>query len=191
MNYPARIADLLAIDPGDTLTGVAFFREVDEGKWRCEDAAMIEPDEFNDSFFETLIAREEPRIVVMETFRLYADKSHEQKGSEFLTPQQIGVLKWILRKHNEHAQAHLDAVERHLMTTCEQPGEYCNDPARIHPRPIELVMQPAEKQKPTEGILRTLGVKSTAKRVKATPHGLSAELHGWYHILKTMGHEPG
>lgn len=52
-----------------------------------------------------------------------------------------------------------------------------------HPS-IQLIQQPADIQDPTTGILKGRRVKSTAKRTNAGPHALSAELHGWYRLLK-------
>lgn len=189
-----RVADLVAVDPGDNHTGVAFFNRDDEGKWYCFDVQEFEPDEFNDAWMETLVGREEPEFLIVEIFRLYGDKSNEQTGSQFLTPQQIGVLKFITRKHNEHAQAHLDAIEFNRMTTCERPGEVCNNPDLSHPRLITLHMQPADIKKPCAGILRQQGIKSLAKTRGAkafasgkTIHCADAELHGWYYILRTRG----
>jgi len=180
-----RIADLIAVDPGDSHTGVAFFNRGDDGVWYCFQTIEFEPDEFNDAWLGTLVAREEPEFLILEIFRLYADLAAEQRGSEFLTSQQIGALKFITRKHNEHAQAHLDAVEMQKMTTCEVAGGVCSNPQVILPSLVTLEMQQADIQKPTAGILRHNGIKSTAKKTRTGAHCLSAELHGWYYILKT------
>lgn len=188
----ARIADIIAVDPGDNWTGVAFFTYDDaKQRWTVE-VQEFNPDDFNDAWMETLVAREEPAVLIIEKFRLYEDKSVEQTGSEFLTAQQIGVLKFITRKHNEHAQAHLDATwNTGLMTTCERPGGVCNNPDLPMPSRVDLIIQPADIKKPTAGILRHKGIKSVAKGLGAkhfasgkTTHCADAELHGWHYIFK-------
>ena len=49
---------------------------------------------------------------------------------------------------------------------------------------IPMVKQPAAWQQPALGLLRQLGLKSTAKLNKAGPHALSAELHGWAYLIR-------
>lgn len=184
------MTNLIAIDPGDRWTGVAFF-ETDEDEptgWRCTDAQEWDPDEFEDALAETILAGDVD-IVVYERFRLYGDKAKEQKGSEFDTAQSIGVFKFIIRNHNRHAEAH-DWVDKNGgMLTCEQPGGVCHDPER---RPsVKVVIlhgQFADIKKPTAGILRKKKIKSVAKPIsrelyEGRDHVVDAELHGWKYIL--------
>lgn len=184
--------ELIAIDPGDVHVGVAFFATDEDGAWYCQDAQQIEHDDFLDGLAHMiLMERQTPPTVVFERFRLYGDKSKEQTGSEFLTAQMIGVIKYLVRVHNDHVSRHDDAEARGKMMTCELQGGTCAEP-KDRPQRIEIVGQMADIKKPTAGILRTKKIKSVGKvAIKENPgwgiHCVDAELHGWYHILKTMG----
>lgn len=188
---PKPDTELIAIDPGDAHVGVAFFATDEDGDWYCQDAAQLEPDEFEDGFAELILQSPHPPIVVFERFRLYGDKSKEQTGSEFRTAQMIGVIKFICRSRNQHVQRHQEAEAVGRLMSCEQRGGMCEDPAN-RPHAVEVVGQMADIKKPTAGILRSKKMKSVAKSIrKENPgwgvHCVDAELHGWYHILKTMG----
>lgn len=50
---------------------------------------------------------------------------------------------------------------------------------------IPLIRQPAAWQQPTQGVLKSLKMKSTAKQNKAGPHAFSAELHGWAYLFRS------
>lgn len=187
---------LIAIDPGDRWTGVAFFGQDADGAWFCMDAQEFDPEEFEDALAETLLLRDgtPPPIVVYEKWRLYADHAKEKTGSEFPTSQHIGVIKYIVRVNNDHALRHTNAEAAGNMMSCELPGQMCADPAH-RPRHIEIVKQPADILKPTAGILRHKKIKSVAKPIaranySGRDHVVMAELHGWYYILKTMEWEP-
>lgn len=188
--------ELVAIDPGDVYTGVAFFATDDDGGWYCQDAQEFSPPDFEDAFAELILMDREtpPPIVVYEKWRLYADKAKTQTGSEFLASQHIGVIKYIVRVHNAHVERHEQAEREGKMMTCELQGGFCADPNH-RPQPVELVKQPADIKKPTTGILRHKGIKSVAKPIARESYGgrdhvVDAELHGWHHILKTMGANP-
>ena len=188
-----RDSDLIAIDPGDKYVGVAFFAMNADGEWYCQDAAQLEPAEFEDGFAELILAEEAPPIVVYERWRLYADHAKEKSGNEFLASQQIGVIKYICRVRNDHVARHAKAEADGKMMSCELQGGQCADPAR-RVQPVEIYKQGAEIKKPTAGILRHKGIKSVGKaRKKENPgwgdHCVDAELHGWKHILDTMGGE--
>lgn len=175
---------LIAIDPGDVYVGVAFFNE--DPDWHCIDAQEFSPNEFSDGFAESVIDNEFD-IVVIERFRLYGDKAQEQTGSEFETAQLIGILKWIVRKHNDHVDMHEKAEADRKLATCETPGGPCNDPVK-RPRRVTLVLQMADIKKPTAAILRRKGIKSVAKPISTKEYGgrdhvVDAELHGWKAIL--------
>lgn len=178
---------LVAVDPGDVHVGVAFFEtwgdpDADEG-WECVDTQEMSPEEFEEALPETLVDNEID-IFVFEKFLLYADKAGAQTGSEFRTSQMIGVLNFLLRIHNRHAHEHERAIADGKLMTCEQPGGMCNDPRRI-PRPVEVARQLAAIQNPTRGILKSRGIKSTAKKNgDKLGHQVSAELHGWYYLLE-------
>lgn len=182
--------NLVAIDPGDVHVGVAFFDDDPEeavaGGWRCVDAQEFEPDEFSDAFAESLINNQFD-VVVIERFRLYGDKSKEQTGSEFETSQLIGILKWLVRKHNDHVAMHTSAKKHKKLAKCEQPGGVCHNPPR-EPTPVKLILQMADIKKPTTAILKRKGIKSVAKPIDRELYGgrghvVDAELHGWKAIL--------
>lgn len=114
----------------------------------------------------------------------------QQVGSEMLTSQMIGVIKWLVRKQNEHAARHLDAEKSGKMLTCELQGGVCADPKRqvLH---CKLTIQPADIKNPTRGILRRKGIKSVAKPISRELYGgrdhvVDAELHGWHYILRVL-----
>lgn len=184
--------ELIAIDPGDRWTGVAFFATDEDGLWYCQDAQEFSPHDLEDALAELLLDTSvPPPIVVYEKWRLYADKAKEQTGSEFEASQHIGVIKFLVRVHNAHAERHILAEEQGKMMTCELSGGSCADPAN-RPQMVTIVKQPADIKKPTAGILRHKKIKSVAKPISrelysGRDHVVDAELHGWKHILDTMG----
>lgn len=188
-----RPAELIAIDPGDVYTGVAFFATDEDGAWYCQGAAEMGREEFEDALAELLMLEppsERPKIVVFEKWRLYADHAKEKTGSEFETSQLIGVIRYLVRVQNEHVERHDRAEAEGKMMTCELRGGMCEDPVR-RPHRIQLVKQPADIKKPTTGILRKKKVKSVAKPISKAEYGgrdhvVDAELHGWHHILNTL-----
>jgi len=185
--------DLIAIDPGDRWTGVAFFKESEDG-WECIDAQEFEPPQsFEDALAGLLMLDRsdgQPTTVVYEKWRLYADHAQEKTGSEFETSQHIGVIKYLVRIHNEHVQRHDAAEDQGKMMLCEQQGGQCADP-NDRPKFINLVKQPADIKKPTRGILNKKKIKSIARPIAREyfnnrDHVVDAELHGWKYILDTL-----
>lgn len=188
--------ELVAIDPGDRWTGVAFFATDDDGHWYCQDAQEFSPAEFEDALAELILLDRStpPPIVVYEKWRLYADKAETQTGSEFLASQHIGVIKYIVRVHNSHVDRHESAEIEGKMMTCELQGGQCEDPA-MRPQRITIVKQPADIKKPTTGILRKKKIKSVARPISrelydSRDHIVDAELHGWRYILKDLEGTP-
>jgi hypothetical protein len=120
--------------------------------------------------------------IVYERFRLYADKAMAQKGSEFLTAQVIGVIRWLGRAVSEHAELHRREQEEGVKLSCRRKGSMCDDPDMPHRR-VAVVGQWADIKVPTAGVLRSKKIRSLAKREKAGPHCVDAELHGWYYLL--------
>lgn len=188
-------ATIIAIDPGDHWTGVAFFAEDDGDGWYCQGAVEFdEPEAFEDALAELLLQEPpaaRPSVVIYEKWRLYADKAKQQTGSEFRATQVIGVIKFLVRTQNAHVDRHDAAEAEGKMLACELQGGMCEDPAN-RPHRIELIKQPADIKKPTAGILRHKKIKSVAKPIAKTEYGnrdhiVDAELHGWKHILDTMG----
>jgi hypothetical protein len=190
--------DLIAIDPGDVYCGVAFFKRYGDG-WECADAIEFDPDEFDTSLAETVLTPSSPPgtpplIIVYEKWRLYADHAKEKTGSEFLATQHIGVIKFIARSAQEHVGRHEQAAADGKFLSCEINHGMCINPKK-QMRSVEIFKQPADIKKPTIGILRKKGIKSVAKPIakaeyKGRDHIVDAELHGWYHILKTLGEGP-
>lgn len=187
--------DLIAIDPGDRWTGVAFFAKDEDGKWYCQDAQEFDPPDFEDALAELILTPSPvpPPTIVFEKWRLYADKSKEQTGSEFETCQHIGVIKYLVRAHNAHVDRHDQAEDEGKMMTCELQSGRCEDPAN-RPQRITIVKQPADIKKPTAGILRHKKIKSVAKPIARELYGnrdhvVDAELHGWRYILKELEEE--
>lgn len=186
--------ELIAIDPGDRWTGVAFFTRDEDGKWYCQDAVEMGWQDFQDAFGDLVyVDRDWPRHVVYERFRLYGDKAQEQKGSEFLTSQLIGVIKYIVNVHNKHVFRHEAAEAEGRLMTCELQGQMCADPAN-RPYEIKIKGQMADIKKPAAGILRHLGIKSVAKPIarenyEGRDHVVDAELHGWKYILDELKEE--
>lgn len=188
--------ELIAIDPGDRYTGVAFFARDEQGGWYCQDAQEFDPKEFEDALAELLLtpSPEAPPSIVFEIFRLYGDKAKLQTGSEFLTSQTIGVICYLARVHNEHVARHEEAERAGGMMSCEQVGGRCHDPA-LRPRTAPVFRQRADDKKPTRGILNKKKIKSVAGPIAKAEyenrdHVKDAELHGWFHILKTLQEEP-
>lgn len=187
--------ELIAIDPGDKHVGVAFFATDEDGGWYCQDAQQIEHDDFLDGLAEMILMDSQtPPIVVYEKFRLYADKAELQTGSEFLTSQMIGVIKYLVKVHNDHVARHDEAEAVGKLMTCELQGGSCMD-VKDRPKPITIVKQPADIKKPTAGILRTKKIKSVGKAAKKEnpgwgDHCVDAELHGWFYVLKTLDGKP-
>lgn len=188
---------LIAVDPGDVHCGVAFFVRADnEYGWECTNTEEFSPDDFLDNLAETFVDQDPAwQFLVYEKFRLYADKARLQTGSEFPTAKCIGVIEWLGRSQNRHASEHARADEEGLDITCRLAGGTCDPNRPGGPRyvgPVDLIKQPADIKKPAAGILRTMGIKSVAKREgDKLGHRVDAELHGWYFILRTLAQREG
>lgn len=152
---------LLSIDPGDTHCGLAQFsapgqiehvEQIDVNVWE------VGPEEAADYVARNLINRTLD-VLVVERFRLYGDKAQQQVGSEMLTSELIGVLKYLVRSANELYEAKGDRI------------------------PVELALQGADIQNPMRKQLRARGIKSQAK---GKPHGQSAELHGYFYLFRML-----
>lgn len=190
--------DLIAIDPGDRWAGVAFFKRYDDG-WACVDAIEFDPDDFDESFVETVVTPDyppdtPPLIVVYEKWRLYADHAKEKTGDEFLASQHIGVIKFAVRTAQNHFEKHVQAKLAGKFLSCEVNHGMCINPQK-QMRAVEIVKQPADIKKPTRGILNKKKIKSVARPIAKEQYGnrdhiVDAELHGWYHILRTLGEGP-
>lgn len=178
---------IIAVDPGDKYVGVAFFERADnEYGWECVDCQQTDPETFLDSLPETLVSGD-LEVLVFEIFRLYPDLAQKQQGSEMETSQMIGAIKWMVRAHNKHQQRHLSAEFEGLLAPCELQGGTCADPEK-KVKPVGLVGQRADIQKPTAGILRHKKIKSVGRQVKKEhpgwgDHVISAELHGWHYLM--------
>jgi hypothetical protein len=181
---------LTAVDPGARWTAAAFFDRADnEWGWECVGAVEFdtENDLFVDSLAESVMDNEVP-ILVFERWHLFEDKAVENTGNEFEEIQVIGQMKFVVRRHNEHCYLHTRALNAGQLTTCELRGASCMD-KDIGWQPTLMIGQRSDILKPTQGILRGKGIKSVAKPISKELYGgrfhvVSAELHGWYHILE-------
>jgi len=145
---------MVTVDPGDRHVGVAYWT-FEDGAWGCEHAQEMEPEQFTD-YLRTHLVTGAIGTVVYESWQLYGDKAAEQVGSEMLTSQLIGVIKYLVRQ-----------------TQVNWP---MNAP--------QIFSQQAAIKTPTRAILKKRQVVSVAKRLKQDPdgHAFDAELHG-YHFL--------
>lgn len=92
---------VIAIDPGDEHCGFAWFID---GK--CIGAAELAP-WFAIIAVRTLLLTGWPTALVIEEFKLYPWMAQQQSFSELLTPQLIGVLRYLW---GEHAPAYCELV---------------------------------------------------------------------------------
>lgn len=189
---------LIAIDPGDKWTGVAFFRQEPDG-WECVDAQEFSPSEFEDALAELLMMDPqgipEGFTIVYERWRLYADHAMEKTGSTFPSCQHIGVIKYLARVYNEHAQRHFQAAHDGKFMSCERAGGTCSDAQRPMPMSLNILDQVADIKKPTRGILNKKRIRSVAGPIAKEEYGnrdhvKDAELHGWHYILNNIEAKP-
>lgn len=187
----------IAIDPGDVHAGMAFFADDDalEHGQYCYYACEVTPEQCTDIVAEMVVAGR-VHTLIFERFRLYGDKSEMQKGSEFLTSQMIGVLKWICRHQNEHAEGHAQQnADPRILLNCTQDGD-CKEGREV--QTVRVVGQMADIKKPAFGRLRRLHIRSWAKantdQVHAETkkcadgrcHAVDAEVHGWFWKLNSQ-----
>lgn len=151
---------LVAVDPGGVHVGVALFG-FDGQAWSCLWAGEMQPEEFEDWLSEHMV-HSGIDILVVEEWQLFGDKALEQTGSDMPTSQLIGVIRYI---------------HRHMKGT----------QARWPREDVELVFQSPQIKTPTLSVLKNRHLRSMAKKLKAGGHALDAELHGYHHIIKTMG----
>jgi hypothetical protein len=102
---------IAAIDPGDAwgglseidlaplggrLLGTGFVDQSTRGKIRLMQCRTLRPEDLLDELDKIA-----PQLhaVILERFSLYPWMAREQGFSEMLTPQMIGVVKWIARSH--------------------------------------------------------------------------------------------
>lgn len=84
----------VSIDPGDLHVALAW--------WELGTCTMVEecnPDEAVERL-EDAFKRNAIDLVACEKFALDAKRAAQQSGSEFLTSQLIGVIKYLCRKNN-------------------------------------------------------------------------------------------
>jgi hypothetical protein len=98
-------AHFYAVDPGDIHVGLAEFRG-----GRCVAASETRPEEFCDMLFDLSSESDRsagpngvrgemaPDLVVLERFALRGELMAQQQGSEFLTSQMIGTIRFICRR---------------------------------------------------------------------------------------------
>jgi hypothetical protein len=98
-------AHFYAVDPGDIHVGLAEFRG-----GRCIAASETRPEAFCDMLFDLSHESDRsagpngvrgemaPDLVVLERFALRGELMAQQQGSEFLTSQMIGAIRFICRR---------------------------------------------------------------------------------------------
>ena len=108
---PTGLYHIAAVDPGDSwgglseidlaplggrLLGNGFVDQSRRGKIRLMQCRTLRPDDLLDE-----LDRMAPRLhwLVVERYSLYPWMAREQGFSEMLTPQMIGAIKWIARRH--------------------------------------------------------------------------------------------
>lgn len=94
----------LCMDPGDKHVGVCVM-DLERGTFpvQCE----LPPDAVAD-YMRNL----KPKIVVLESFRVYGHKSTVQTGSSMRTPQLIGIVKQVAREEGIHLVEQQPSVRR-------------------------------------------------------------------------------
>lgn len=157
---------MVAVDPGEVHVGVAVFGKNLKGwesLWVCE----MTPIEFED-WYSAHCIHGEIDITVVEEWRLFPETSGTQHGSDMPTSQLIGAIKYIFRN-----TLHIPSRDFGREST------------------PELIFQSTKIKKPVRAMLKARKVVSVAKVMKVTgDHVLDAELHGYHHIIKTLGETP-
>lgn len=148
---------ILAVDPGGAHVGIAWFERENGGAWACVDAIEYNPHEFAHILLRGLLAQP---ITQRPQALIYEEfRIYPDKALA-----QIG-------SHVETAEC--IGVLKHYAELMGAPEH------------LTLVSQPASYQRVALGLLRVRKMTSTAKKLKAGPHALSAELHGWAYLLRS------
>lgn len=158
-------ARIIAIDPGDRYCGVALFNG-----GVCIQTVEMSPDELF-HLVQQAVDNATVDVIVIENFTLYPDKSGEQTGSEMLTSQAIGAVKWIVRQHNE------------LVDTFAANNGGSAQLGHL----VELVLQAAAIKVPTTGHVRHHGIKPVSTKPGGRDHMRDAEIHGLHFIMRGQG----
>lgn len=165
---------ILAIDPGETHCGMAYFED-DDDAWHVVSSWEERPEEcFNTAY--RFMTEEGLDVLVVEEFRLFPWKSQQQGFSQLKTVETIGVLRYLHRRACELIEAS-NNVKSNV-------GKW-SEPQTL-PKWIE---QGSSILKPTRAICKAKGIR----RVRGSnDHEASAQIHGWYYILKVLeGEEIG
>lgn len=189
-----------AVDPGGVHVGMAEFDfgvDADGDQYAdCVRAWELDPETAIDTIAAAML-NHQIDVLVVEEFRLFPDKAMEQTGSTMPTCELIGQIKWAHRLDCSHRRRESEercsecggsGLSKTLKNTTRrmehEDCSRCGGRGRVLVPSVEFVLQAAAIQKPTQGVLRKRGIKSTAKREGAGGHALSAELHGWHWILR-------
>ena len=158
---------ILAIDPGDVHIGLACGVALRDGDPGSDELVYAFEMGHTPALFaiHTAIQAGWIDLLIVEEWRLYPDKAMQQVGSEMLTAQMIGAIRWMVA-HKHRWQSEVESATQ----------------AELKP---QLVMQPASIQNTTKAYLRKLGIERTS--VKGADHALSAELHWWKYVLGHRG----
>lgn len=156
---------ILAIDPGDVHNGIAVFN-----MGKCQHADELTPDDML-RLVDNLVTSSSVDVVVVENFTLYPDKAAEQSGSEMLTAQAIGAIKWIIKRHNALV------INFAQDNGGEQLGQLDT---------VELILQAASVKVPTTSVVKHNGIKPVSKKTPGM-HQRDAEIHGLHFIMRGQG----
>lgn len=161
---------LVAVDPGDVHVGMAVFVEEEDGTPHCAWAEEYTPDDCAD-YVAGGLYRGEIGVLVVERFTLYADKALAQVGSQMETSELIGVLKYLVRVHNQYVLGDSKATIR---------STGAGDPWRGEP--VRMWIQGADIKKAIRAQMQARGIERDGVGV-GTHHGDALE-HGWFRILR-------
>lgn len=174
---------LVAFDPGDVHVGMALFSPeggpASSKGWRCLYAIEVTPERAADDLAD-LMLQNKVTDVAIEQWLLYPDKAAQQAGSEMLSSQLIGVLKYIVRLNNRHAAAHL--IIQAGGSRCS-----CSPDRKIEVQSINLALYPSDSKTTAASLCKRRKIKSKAKQAgtnTAGDHPLDAELIGWIHLFQ-------
>lgn len=85
---------MIAVDPGDVHVGVSYF----DGTGKCRWAREFGPLGFL-IWLNQYLPILRIGVLVVERYQLYPNKAAQQHGSDMLTSQLIGAIRWIGHQH--------------------------------------------------------------------------------------------
>lgn len=145
---PPEKAMIIGVDPGDIHCGIATARisyddATHEGRIEVVRSLERGPDECVDLVAAWCLEGWVDAVAI-ERFTLYGDKAQQQTGSEMLTAQTIGALRYVIRLCNrERRDQGLPEIAVHLQ------GADIKKATRAHAkaRSIDLIPAPADHER--------------------------------------------